>query len=51
MAQLLEKLVIEQTKSRPRKSGDNGLVETKNGGIIRKHIGYGYMTQTRPIHR
>ena len=25
------------------KSGDNGLVETKNGAIIRKHIGYGYI--------
>lgn len=43
VAQLLEKLLIEQTKSRPRQSGDNGLVETKNGAIIRKHIGYGYI--------
>jgi transposase InsO family protein len=45
VAQLLEKLHIEQTKSRPRQSGDNGLVETKNGWIIRKHIGYGYIDQ------
>ena len=53
VAQLLEKLLIEQTKSRPRKSGDNGLVETKNGWIIRKHIGYGYLAQTQadPIDR
>jgi len=29
VAELLEKLLIEQTKSRPRQSGDNGLVETK----------------------
>jgi hypothetical protein len=29
VAELLEKLLIEQTKSRPRRSGDNGLVETK----------------------
>jgi transposase InsO family protein len=43
VAQLLEKLLIEQTRSRPRQSGDNGLVETKNGAIIRKHIGYGYI--------
>jgi transposase InsO family protein len=43
VAELLEKLLIEQTKSRPRQSGDNGLVETKNGAIIRKHIGYGYI--------
>lgn len=45
VAQLLEKLRIEQTKSRPRQSGDNGLVETKNGWVIRKHIGYGYIDQ------
>jgi|BarGraIncu00222A_1022003.scaffolds.fasta_scaffold35761_2 transposase InsO family protein len=53
VARLLEKLRVEQTKSRPRKSGDNGLVETKNGWIIRKHIGYGYLAQTQadPIDR
>lgn len=45
VAHLLEKLRIEQTKSRPRHSGDNGLVETKNGWVIRKHIGYGYIDQ------
>ena len=33
----------EQTKSRPRHSNDNGLVESKNGAVIRKHIGYGYI--------
>ena len=43
VAQLLDKMLIEQTKSRPRQSGDNGLVETKNGAVIRKHIGYGYI--------
>src|SRR5271157_2428092 len=43
VAGLLNKMLIEQTKSRPRQSGDNGLVETKNGAIIRKHIGYGYI--------
>jgi transposase InsO family protein len=43
VARLLDKLRIEQTKSRPRQSGDNGLVETKNGAVIRKHIGYGYI--------
>lgn len=40
---LLEKLLVEQTKSRPRRSTDNGLVESKNGAVIRKHIGYGYI--------
>jgi len=43
VAQLLNKLLIAQTKSRPRHSNDNGLVETKNGAVIRKHIGYGYI--------
>ncbi|MFN0170294.1 MAG: DDE-type integrase/transposase/recombinase [Bryobacteraceae bacterium] len=40
VAQLLNKLKIEQTKSRPRRSNDNGLVEAKNGAVIRKHMGY-----------
>jgi hypothetical protein len=43
VAQLLNKLLVEQTKSRPRHSNDNGLVESKNGAVIRKHIGYGYI--------
>jgi len=43
VAALLNKLLIAQTKSRPRHSNDNGLVETKNGAVIRKHIGYGYI--------
>ena len=47
VAELLEKLHIEQTKSRPRKSGDNGLVETKNAAIVRKHIGWGHIS---PAH-
>ena len=47
VAELLEKLLIEQTKSRPRRSGDNGLVETKNAAIVRKHIGWGHIA---PAH-
>ena len=43
VARLLNKLLIEQTKSRPRHSNHNGLVETKNGAVIRKHMGYGYI--------
>jgi transposase InsO family protein len=38
VARLLNKLLMQQTKSRPRHSNDNGLVETKNGAVIRKHI-------------
>lgn len=45
VANLLNKLLIKQTKSRPRHSNDNGLVETKNGGVIRKHMGYKYIDQ------
>ena len=40
VARLLEKLRVEFTKSRPRHSNDNGLAETKNGAIVRKHLGY-----------
>lgn len=43
VAELLNKLLIKQTKSRPRHSNDNGLAETKNGSIIRKYIGYIYI--------
>jgi len=40
VAKLLNKLLIQLTKSRPRHSNDNGLVESKNGWVIRKHMGY-----------
>lgn len=43
VAKLLNKLLVEQTKSRPRHSNDNGLVESKNGAVIRKHMGYGHI--------
>ena len=39
VAAMLERLRVSQTKSRPRHSNDNGLAETKNGSVIRKHIG------------
>lgn len=45
VARLLNKLLIKQTKSRPRHSGDNGLVEAKNGAIVRKHMGYIHIPQ------
>lgn len=43
VAKLLDKLLIEQTKSRPRHSNDNGLAESKNGAVVRKHMGYNYI--------
>jgi transposase InsO family protein len=43
VADLLNKLLIEFTKSRSCRSQDNALVEGKNGAVIRKHIGYGHI--------
>ena len=43
VARLLEKLLIEQTKSRAYRTGDNGLVESKNGAIVRKYMGFGHI--------
>ena len=36
---MLNRLIIKQTKSRSRKTNDQALVEGKNGSVIRKHIG------------
>lgn len=43
VAKLLQKLHAEFTKSRACRSQDNALVEGKNGAVIRKLIGYGYI--------
>ena len=45
VARLLEKLLIEFTRSRPRRSNDNGLAETKNGAVVRKLFGYEHIPQ------
>ena len=45
VAKLLNKMLVRFTKSRPRHSNDNGLVETKNGSVIRKQLGYAYIPQ------
>lgn len=45
VAELLEKLRIEFTRSRPRHSNDNGLAETKNGAVVRKIFGYAHIPQ------
>ena len=42
---MLNKLLIELTKSRPRHANDNALAETKNGALIRKHLGYEHIPQ------
>ena len=43
VAEMLEKLRTEFTRSRPRHSNDNGLAETKNGAVVRKVFGYGHI--------
>ena len=53
VARLLQKLAVEQTKSRPRRCGDNGLVETKNAAIVRKHMGWSHIdpAQAAPLNQ
>jgi hypothetical protein len=46
VAKLLNRLLIRFTRSRPRHSNDNGLVETKNGAVVRKNLGYVHIPQS-----
>ena len=41
VAEMLNKLLTEFTKSRPCRATRNALVEGKNGAVVRKHMGYG----------
>ena len=52
VAKMLEKLRIEQTKSRSRNSNDNALAESKNASVVRKHMGYSHIPQkyAKPIN-
>ena len=52
VAQMLNKLNIEQTKSRARHSNDNALAESKNASVVRKHMGYSHIPQkhAKPIN-
>jgi transposase InsO family protein len=45
VAKMLDKLKVEFTRSRPRHSNDNGLVETKNGAVVRKEFGFAHIPQ------
>ena len=45
VAKLLEKLRIEQTKSRSRQTNDNALAESKNASTVRKYLGYSHIPQ------
>ncbi len=52
VAKMLDKLCIEQTKSRARQSNDNALAESKNASVVRKHMGYSHIPQkyAKPIN-
>lgn len=44
VAAMLGKLHIEEfPKSRARRTNDNALVESKNGSVVRKHLGYAHI--------
>jgi hypothetical protein len=43
VSKMLEKLLVEFTKSRAYRTTDNALVEGKNGAVVRKHVGYGFI--------
>jgi transposase InsO family protein len=49
VAKLLDKLRVEFTRSRPRRSNDNGLAETKNGAVVRKTFGYAHIAQHHAV--
>lgn len=43
VADMLKKMLVDQTKSRSRRTNDNALVESKNGAIVRKYLGYSHI--------
>ncbi len=45
VAKMLEKMRVDFTKSRSRQSNDNALAESKNGAIVRKHLGFSHIPQ------
>jgi transposase InsO family protein len=45
VAELLTRMMIDQSKSRSRKTNDNALVESKNGSIVRKLFGRNFIDQ------
>jgi hypothetical protein len=40
VAKVLQRQLIEQTKSRSGRCNDNALIESKNGSVVRKHMGH-----------
>lgn len=49
VANFLQRLLIKQTKSRSYHSNDNALVETKNGSVIRKNMGWEYISRNEDL--
>ena len=45
VAEMLNRLLIKLTKGRPRHTNDHALVETKNGWVLRKWMGYSHIKQ------
>jgi len=43
VTEMLNNLLIKLTKSRPRHTNDNALIETKNGWVVRKWLGYSHI--------
>ena len=51
VAAMLNKLHIEEfTKSRPRRSNDNALVESKNGSVVRRWLGHSHIPERLAPH-
>ncbi len=46
VADFLQHLLVKQTKSRSYHSNDNALIETKNGSVIRKNMGWEHIDQS-----
>ena len=42
---MLEKLHIEFTRTRPRRSNDNALAESKNGTVVRRMLGHAFVAK------
>ena len=51
VAALLNKLLIRFTKSTARHTNDNSLVESKNGSVVRKQLGYARSNLFQQISR
>ena len=47
VAEMLNKLHVKDfTKSRPRRSNDNALVESKNGNVVRRWLGHSHIPES-----